>query len=259
MKSFNQVRIVGLLSVLSGFSVSQVEAQVNPIQQTQTNPTRADQDDPAFGAAMDTFSGIYQTPWFNEPSIRQQLQFNEAQYNQLNQSYQTNWKRYNEHLNQLSNDKTLNNQQREEHLNQLNESFYKSFSNSADTVVADPTARQRYMQLYYQYRGYGAFRDPEVQRQLNLSDEQRMNISDAQRDWNRQMRRFNRDFANDPDVVIKRYNESRPEYQERLKKILTPQQYTQWGEMTGSRFDIPANVYFDNGITTTTTAKPTLK
>ncbi|WP_010586117.1 hypothetical protein [Schlesneria paludicola] len=248
---FRSIRNVGLFAVLTG-----VVAQMALAQQLQTNPTQIDQTNPAAGAAMDTYSGIYQTPWFNEPSIRQQLQMNDAQYDQLNQAYVTNWNRYNARINQIRNDKTLDSQQREDRLEQLNNSFHDSFSNSARSVLADEAARQKYNQMYYQYRGYGAFYDPDVQQKLNLSETQRQSIREAGRQWNRQMGRYNRDYVSDPDVVLKRFNESRSEYSEGLKKILTPQQEEQWREIAGNRFEIPANVYFDNGVTT---AKPVLK
>lgn len=240
-----------LFVVVVGLSANSAIAQ-----QLQTNPTQIDQTNPAVGAAMDTYSGIYETPWFSEPSIRRQLQINEAQYDRLNQSYLTNWNRYNERMNQISNDRTLNSQQRQDRQEQLNNSFHDSFSTSVNSVLADEAARRKYNQMYYQYRGYGAFYDPTVQERLSLNDAQRQSLRDAERRWNRRMGQYSRDYANDPDVVLKRFNESRAEYQEGVKKILTPQQQEQWRELIGTRYDIPGNVYFENGVTT---AKPVLK
>ena len=39
---------------------------------------------------VQTFGGIGPTPWFAYPTIRQELKFNDEQFNQLNRNYQQN-------------------------------------------------------------------------------------------------------------------------------------------------------------------------
>lgn len=252
MKRSQLLAAICLIGCSGSSYVATLAAQENPGSRNQDVQDRVDS-----GTANSTslYNGIYETPWFSDPSIRQQLRLNDAQYDQLNQSYVRSWNRYNLATSQLGRD--LTEQERQDRLNFLNNSFYNGLATLPNDVITDSATRQRYRQLYRQYRGYGAFEDPEVQQELNLTDAQRRSIRNAERQWNRKMSDYNRDYVNNPDAVIKRYNEARPEFQERMKTILTPQQQQAWNDLHGERFDIPAQVYFPNG--TVTTAKPVLK
>lgn len=45
-----------------------------------------------------TLGGPGQTPWFNNPAVRQQLQLNDSQFDRLNSGYRDAWNRYNQGL-----------------------------------------------------------------------------------------------------------------------------------------------------------------
>ncbi len=272
MNSLKPIRLAGLLGLCSLTFTASVWAQANTNQPqnsadnpqpTVTNP----QPDPANpqtnpvdqvnANANRWYNGVGQSPWFNDPEVRRQLKLNDDQIRQLNQGYAQSWNRYYQGLNQL--DKGLNEQQRVQQLHQLNGGFYRDLSRSANTVYADPAARERFHQLQWQYRGYGALADPAMQQQLNLSNAQRQDAIQANQAWNRRMASWHHDYVADPDSVLQKYNESRSEFNEGMRKILTPQQQVGWDSITGQPYEFPPQIYFQNVPLTTTTAKPVLK
>lgn len=247
MRVLKTVGMAGLLGVMSFGGAVPARAQTQLDQQAKAG----------VNVQSGAYGGINQTPWFSNPTIRQQLQLNDDQFNQLNKGYTQSWSRYNQGLTGL--DKTLADEQRIQRNQDLTGAFYKDFSKSTDGVFTDKTARQRYNQLDLQYRGYGAFSDPAIQQQLNLTDEQRQKFNKYHNEWNHQMHAWQRDFANDRDGVTSKFSDARKEWQNRINSTLTPEQRTMWNDMRGKPFDFPADVYFQNGTTTNTTLKPVVK
>lgn len=198
--------------------------------------------------------GIRQTPWFGNPNIRQQLQLNDEQYNQLNQSYTQSWQRYNQGLSGL--DRNLNEQQRMQRMQEMNGCFQKDFSNSVNETLADKAARQRFNQMEWQYRGYDAFNDTTLQQQLKLNDEQRKKFAEYQNEWSDQMRSWQPEYAKDRDGVATRFREARRAQQERINSTLTPEQRQMWTDLYGKPFDFPDDVYFDSNSSSNSNANP---
>ncbi|MEQ1830538.1 MAG: hypothetical protein ABL921_31570 [Pirellula sp.] len=249
MRLLKTFGIVGVLSLV-GTSSQPVQAQANPIQRAQgTNAS--------VNANSGFYVGIHQTPWFGNPTVRQQLQLNDEQFNQLNKGYTQSWNRYNQGLTGL--DKSLADDLRMQRQLELSGSFNQDFSKSVDGVFSDKAARRRYNQMDWQYRGYGAFNDPTVQQQLKLNDEQRQTFNKYQNEWNQQMNTWQRDLANDRNGVASRWRDARNEWRNRINSTLTPEQSTMWTDMIGKPYDFPADVYFQNGTTTTTSLKPVVK
>ena len=92
---------------------------------------------------------------------------NDNQYSQLMKAYQNSWNQYQNGYNQLN--KNSNQALRQQELQQLQDTFHKQFLNSTGQIFTSPEQRERLGQLYWQYRGYGAFQDPKVMNQvLNL-------------------------------------------------------------------------------------------
>ncbi len=249
MRILKRFGIVGVLSLVGSTSI-QVQAQSN---QTQ----RALGANSSINAQSGFYGGINQTPWFGNPTVRQQLQLNDEQFNQLNKGYTQSWNRYNQGLTGL--DKSLADDQRMQRQRELSGTFNQDFSKSVDGVFSDETARRRYNQMDWQYRGYGAFSDPTVQQQLKLNDEQRQTFNKYQNEWNQQMTTWQREHGNDRIGVANRWREARKEWQNRINSTLAPEQRTVWTDMIGQPYDFPADVYFQNGSTTNTSLKPVLK
>lgn len=204
------------------------------------------------------YDGINETPWYTNPAVRKHLNLSDDQINRMNHGYSQSWARYNQSANSIGPELTP--AQRWQQMHQLHNGFYNNFNQTANDAIPDAAARERYQQLQLQYRGYGAFNDPAVQQQLNLNEAQTNEVIQANRDWHQRMTKWNQDYtrATDQDRVIKQFNESRGDYQEHLKTLLTPTQQRRWESIVGKPYDFPAEAYFDTA-TTTTTAKPVLK
>jgi len=99
----------------------------------------------------------------------------------------------------------------------------------------------RYRQLNYQYQGFDAFNDPDLQKRLNLTDEQRKQLNDA-RQWNQQQwQDIQRRGADDRDAGTRLYRDYWKERGQRLNKILTEEQRRTWGQITGNPFTFQPN------------------
>ncbi len=203
------------------------------------------------------FGFVHRTPWFSHPQMRTQLELNEDQFNKLNQAYTQSWSRYNQGLTGL--DKSLAENERMQQHQELTGTFNKDFSKSVESVFADKQARQRYNQMDWQYRGYGAFNDPMVQQQLKLNGEQRQKFTKYNNEWNDQMNNWRREFQNDRDGMANKFSNARKEWQSRIDSVLTPEQRTTWKDMSGKPFDFPVDVYFQNSDTLNTSVKPDVK
>ena len=245
MSLVKKIRTLAALGLLSTGTAAAF-AQGDRTQQQQGAST-------GVAAQAGIYGGIQQSPWFGNPSIRQQLQLNDDQYNRMNKSYGQAWDRYNKGLTGL--DKNLAEQQRMQRYQELNGGFYKDFSGGIDEVFPDKAARQRYNQMDWQYRGYGAFNDPYVQKQLSLNEEQRQKFNQYDREWNTQMNNWRREFRNDRDGIANRFRESRRELQNRINSTLTPEQRTMWTDMNGKPFDFSPDVYFESDSNSQPNAK----
>ncbi len=209
----SQFKKLGYVAICGAFSIgvaSDARAQnANQNQQAQANAAAN-----ANAQANYYYNGINETPWFGNQNIREQLHLNDNQYQQLNQGYGHAWGRYNQGVNGLDNG--LSEALRMQRQQELYGTFHQDFSQSTNDVFNDPTASKRYNQLYLQYRGYGAFSDPTVQQELKLTPAQRQKFQKYDRDWNRNMNTWHREYESNPDVVLKRFNSARGEYQQSL-------------------------------------------
>jgi len=240
---------LGLLSV-GGAATAFGQTQVNPNQQGQGSNA-------SVNANGGYFYGVNQSPWFSNTAIRQQLQLNDDQYNQLNKAYTQSWNRYNQGMTGL--DKSLAEQERLQRQRGFADSFNKEFGSAVDETFTDTTARQRYNQMDWQYRGYGAFNDPTIQQKLNLTPEQRQKFSNYQNEWGQQLSTWQSEFPNDRDGVSSRFRDGRTGWQTRIDSTLTPDQRTMWRDMSGKPFDFPVDVYFQGNSRNNSSFKPKSK
>ena len=203
------------------------------------------------------YNGVNRTPWYSNATIRRQLNLNDNQYGQLNADHEQAWIRYNEGANQLGDNLTA--AERTQRMQDLTAAFNSSWTRSTNQVVTDPNLRNRFHQLSLQYQHYGAFNDPVVQHQLNLTEAQRQKLSQWDRDWNKQMAGWHNDFATNRQSVNSNFSQMQRTYLENLNSTLTPQQREQWQVMTGKPMEWSPDYYFQNAPVTTTTAKPVLE
>lgn len=192
--------------------------------------------------ANNNFGGLRQQPWFNPRVIRQQLNLNDDQFNQLNRSYAEYWNRYNQGMSQLGRD--LNQQQRMQRLRELEGNFQRDFSTSTNRVFTDPQQRERFNQLQLQYQGYAAFNDPRIQQQLNLTPQQRQRLNELNTEWNIQMGRMGSEFRTGDEGITNRMRNLQQQFNQRFNAILNDEQRQTWQGMVGEPFNFPPEVFF---------------
>lgn len=183
-----------------------------------------------------------QTPWFGTPAIRKQLKLDDDQYNRLHRSYVQQWTPYRKSLSTLSAE--LKEQERQRQLAGYYTTFHRDFYKTVPEVLTDPLVRTRYNQLHYQYLGYGAFTDPDVQERLRLTEAQRRAFNEYYYDWRKQMGTYAREYPTDRVGVAKRYGETWAQYRQRVNSTLTPEQLKTWNELIGEPYEVPVEVYF---------------
>lgn len=243
MKNIRTLQVVAALAALSlgSSAFAQVEVRVKPNGRVKVRER--------------VYNGIYATPWYSAPAVRQQLKFTDDQYLQLDNSYNTAWTTYNTGVTQLGDN--LTDAQRIEQMNRLNGTFYTSWNQATNNTIADAEARQRFNQMYWQYRHYGAFNDPAVRQQLNLTDDQILKFQNYDRDWNQNMATWQTEYPQNRQTVVDNYGRAQQDFQVNVNNVLTPTQRQQWQVMVGKPYNLTPDVYFTNE--TVTTAKPVIK
>jgi len=185
------------------------------------------------GQPQYNYGGVAQTPWFSQPGIREQLNINEDQFNRLNKVYGENWNKYNTDLGRLGD---LNATERSQRMQQMGQTFGQQINTAAKDIL-NPQQQQRFNQLSWQYQGYNAFNDPQVQQKLNLTDEQKEKLRQHASEFSNQVNDLNKNFATDREGTSKRFNELRQRDREWMNSFLTPQQQQTWREMVGDAYD----------------------
>jgi hypothetical protein len=177
--------------------------------------------------------GISQTPFFNNPAVRRELNLNDTQFNSLNTAYRNAYNTYNQGVNNLG--QNLTPDQRAQEMELLENRFNNSFNSSLDSNLTDTQARLRFDQLNRQYMGLNAFNNSAIQRQLNLTPQQRQQIRSLASQW-RDQQGTNGGTPN--------YSQ----YSQQLNSILTPQQQQTWSQLTGSQFSFGSTGSTQNGV-----------
>lgn len=193
-----------------------------------------------------SYNGINQNPWFNNSGIRQELDWSNTQFQQMNQNYGQIWDRYSRQLQNPYGD--LSDVQRMQRQQDLYGAFNNDFAEARNGIFTDSGAKRRYDQMYLQYRGYGAFNDPSVIRDLNLSPEQRQRFNQLDREWNNNMSVLHREYQIDPNLAQRQFNIARTQYLQDLQQNLTPQQQLNWKTLSGRPYTFTPENYFQSDV-----------
>jgi len=219
---------------------------MNAQQGAQGQPGQAGQAGKGGAGQKGSWNTISQTPWFSDQSIQKQLNLKNEQSGQLNKAYSQAWNNYQSGLKELNSKSDLSAEDRAKRTRELESNFYKSFSTSAEDALSDPALRQRFNQMSWQYRGYGAFNDPMIQEKLNLTPEQRQKLNQYNQEWTTQMNELNGAFSKDQNAANKQYTEMHRQFDERLKSVLNEQQLSTYRQLTGEPYNFPPSAYFSS-------------
>ncbi|HZZ82297.1 MAG TPA: hypothetical protein VFE62_27615 [Gemmataceae bacterium] len=100
-------------------------------------------------------------------------------------------------------------------------------------------------QLYWQYRGFGAFADPFVANQLNLTPAQISQLGQYQQAWSTQMNKISPMFSTNRDQALQQFNKLNTQTGNQINSVLTPQQQAAWRQMIGSQYNFSPDVFFN--------------
>ena len=218
----------------------------SPALQENAQVLQGNQAQNANGSVQqDFFDDITQSPWFGNPSVRQQLGLPEAQFNQLNQNYSAAYTQYSEAMKQLRSNTNV--AERRQMQNALRQRFQQQFGQNVDTALTDQAMRNRFNQLAMQYQGYNALNNPTIQQQLRLTPQQQQQFAQYNQEWNQQMQTLSQVYRSDPLAAIRQYRQLRQQLASNFGSTLTPAQADQWSNLTGQPFNLPASAYFGNG------------
>ncbi|MFO0866416.1 MAG: hypothetical protein U0744_17520 [Gemmataceae bacterium] len=174
--------------------------------------------------------GYTQQPWFTDPNARQSLGITNEQYNQLHKSYSNYWRDFTTGLNQFSPD------QREKQMSKAVSNFVSQTSKAAQDILK-PDQYNRFRQMEMQYRGWNSFNDPQVQKELNLTQQQREQLQTYQNRWNQTMNQVYSSTPQNREAAMKSYQDARLQYDKQVQQFLTPEQRRAWAQMMGDPYE----------------------
>jgi len=214
--------------------------------QTGAQPQTGAQARPGQTGAPAQSTSPFPNSLYQMSDVSRALNLTPDQVNRLNQTSEQLQSRYRDQYNQLN---SLNANERAAKMAELNRSYYADWTKGTSNIFND-TQASRYQQLQLQYGGFNSLSDPNVQRQLNLTQDQMKNLSQLN-DWSsQQMAEINRQAATDRDRGMQLYRDYQTQYQDRFNRFLTPEQQRTWGTMTGQPFS------FQPSFTNTTGTQP---
>jgi Spy/CpxP family protein refolding chaperone len=110
-------------------------------------------------------------------------------------------------------------------------------TNKAVAGILDANQVKRLHQIERQQQGARAFANPEVQKELKLTDEQKDKIKEINEESGKKMRELFQP-GGDREEAVKKMAELRKETIEKATGVLTAEQKKAWKEMTGEPFEI---------------------
>jgi hypothetical protein len=113
--------------------------------------------------------------------------------------------------------------------------------------VWKPEQIKRLKQIGVQQQGLRAFMSPTVAKSLKLTDEQKEKITSLQMEQGEEMRGLRGEGGGDPAEMMKKITAMNKEFTAKAVAMLTPEQKTEWKELTGAPFDVPMGVFGGRG------------
>ena len=176
----------------------------------------------------------FAAPLYRTPEVTRSLNMTPAQINQLNAAIDRLQSRYRTDAQRLG---SLSSDVRAQRTSQLQRSYNDDLLKATGGVL-DRRQMNRYRQLELQSRGFDAFLDPTVQRQLNLTADQQRQLRTLATQTNRQLQAL-RPLTGEADQTQRQRAEIRARALGGVNDLLTPQQRQAWTGMIGQRFNFP--------------------
>jgi len=226
MRSFtHRAWLVALAGLLTGPAFAQQSQQPQvPNQGQATQATRQ--------GAQTAFPNGITNPLYTNQDVRQALNLSDDQLRRLNAANAALQDQYRTDFSGLSG---VPEQDRAARLQELTRRYNTAFNQSAADIINRDQMR-RYQQLGLQYRGYDAFGDADIQRQLNLSADQQQQLRLLQQRYGQDLRDISRYAQTNREDAMRRYQALQRQSGQQLNTILNDQQRQAWSGMTGEPF-----------------------
>jgi hypothetical protein len=158
-----------------------------------------------------------------QESVRQELKLSEEQIAKLDDQAETIREKFRDAF-------SLEGEERTKKIQELTQENEKAVAE-----ILKPEQMKRLKQISYQQQGAAAFRNAEVAKALELSDEQKEQIQKINEDTLAQMRELFQGGGLD-DEGRKKLEELRKDAADKADKLLTDKQRTAWKELQGAPF-----------------------
>jgi hypothetical protein len=130
----------------------------------------------------------------------------------------------------------LDQQERQTKMTAINREANASAVKAAGEFLK-PEQMTRLKQISYQQRGLTAFSDSEVASKLNLTDAQKTEIEEINRET-REKRPSREDIQNDREAAMKKIGELNKEAMTKVESKLNDEQKKTWKELLGAPFEV---------------------
>ena len=172
---------------------------------------------------------------YRMPDVAKALSITETQVNRLDQATERLQTRYRAEFDKL---RDLPADLRDPRVVELLRAYQSEWIRAAGQILT--TAQYpRYRQLELQFRGFGAFADPDIQKQLNLSQEQVVRLHEALAWSVKQMHDIAANGDKSRDKGATQFANFQRAARDRLNQVLTTDQQQAWQKMTGPPFPFP--------------------
>lgn len=211
--------VLGIVALGLSTASAQVQKPVTPRPTTQPQ--------------VPTNTPVFPKPIYQLEGVNRNLNLTQRQIDQLNDMNNRIQKDYTTRYDRIS---AIPENQRAARLQELDRQYRNEWMTGARDVFNE-NQLNRYRQLQYQNDRFNAFNDPDVQKRLNLTEDQRRQLRE-QIEWNDVQMRNWRDQAQTDRVKAQQlYQEYQRQYNERFNKFLTPDQQKTFREMVGEPYE----------------------
>jgi hypothetical protein len=167
---------------------------------------------------------------YQSPDVAKSMRLTAEQVDKLNQISELAQTRFRTNYDKLTPE------ERSRQIQELNREYTADSLRGARDIMNDDQWK-RYQQLSLQYGGFYSLTDPEVEKRLRLTDQQRINLREYMEWSDKQMQDINKVGATNRDKGEALYRDYQKEYQSRFNKLLTTDQQKAWREMAGEPYN----------------------
>jgi hypothetical protein len=165
-------------------------------------------------------------PILSNPDVQRELKLSEDQVGKLKNSLGKVMEKYQDKFAKLQ---QLSPEEQQKTFKSLNEDSHKAIAG-----VLDDKQTKRFKQIQWQLSGINALQDPDLQKDLKLSDDQRKKLDGIFSDAGKKMQ----DMIQRREQSREKYEALAKDVEDRANGVLTDEQKKSFKEMMGSRFEM---------------------